>query len=103
MVNASAVASNQANNARGFRNLSRSQLGGVIFGCKNNTMRECLSKQLFGQLFGHSIFPSKKRKREKRRRNKSELLCRDMRVFFMFHFLISSFYHYSSMLMFKNF
>ncbi|OIT07955.1 PREDICTED: kelch-like protein 3 [Nicotiana attenuata] len=48
MVNASAVASNQANNARGFRNLSRSQLGGVIFGCKNNTMRECLSKQLFG-------------------------------------------------------
>ncbi|XP_027927055.1 kelch-like protein 12 [Vigna unguiculata] len=30
------------------RNLPKSQLGGVIFGCKNATMRECLSKQLFG-------------------------------------------------------
>ncbi|KAJ1691321.1 hypothetical protein LUZ63_015476 [Rhynchospora breviuscula] len=32
----------------GFRNLHKSDLGGVIFGCKNNTMQECLTKQLFG-------------------------------------------------------
>ena len=30
------------------RNLREDELGGVIFGCKNNTMNECLSKQLFG-------------------------------------------------------
>lgn len=33
---------------QGFRNLQKSDLGGVIFGCKNNTMKECLTKQLFG-------------------------------------------------------
>lgn len=31
------------------RNLGKSHLGGVIFGCKNNTIKECLSGQLFGQ------------------------------------------------------
>ncbi|OIW00868.1 hypothetical protein TanjilG_12809 [Lupinus angustifolius] len=30
------------------RNLGKYQLGGVIFGCKNSTIKECLSKQLFG-------------------------------------------------------
>ncbi|KAG2690997.1 hypothetical protein I3760_09G216600 [Carya illinoinensis] len=30
------------------RNLGKSHLGGVIFGCKNNTIKECLSGQLFG-------------------------------------------------------
>ncbi|QHO24881.1 Kelch-like protein [Arachis hypogaea] len=30
------------------RNLRKNQLGGVIFGCKNSTLKECLSKQLFG-------------------------------------------------------
>lgn len=30
------------------RNLPEDELGGVIFGCKHNTMEECLSKQLFG-------------------------------------------------------
>ncbi|KAJ0088540.1 hypothetical protein Patl1_31458 [Pistacia atlantica] len=30
------------------RNLVKSQLGGVIFGCKNNTIKECLTNQLFG-------------------------------------------------------
>ncbi|KAG6524344.1 uncharacterized protein LOC122045914 isoform X1 [Zingiber officinale] len=30
------------------RNLRKSDLGGVIFGCKHHTMKECLSKQLFG-------------------------------------------------------
>ncbi|CAJ1808732.1 unnamed protein product [Sphenostylis stenocarpa] len=30
------------------RNLRKNQLGGVIFGCKNATIKECLSKQLFG-------------------------------------------------------
>ncbi|XP_027767706.1 uncharacterized protein LOC107029308 isoform X2 [Solanum pennellii] len=31
-----------------FKKLRRSDLGGVIFGCTNNTIKECLSKQLFG-------------------------------------------------------
>ncbi|KAM7264057.1 hypothetical protein ACFE04_001740 [Oxalis oulophora] len=31
-----------------FRNLSKNHLGGVIFGCTNLTIEECLSKQLFG-------------------------------------------------------
>ncbi|KAL5229543.1 hypothetical protein ABZP36_028319 [Zizania latifolia] len=30
------------------RNLRENQLGGVIFGCKHNTIQECLKKQLFG-------------------------------------------------------
>ncbi|RDX80608.1 hypothetical protein CR513_38822, partial [Mucuna pruriens] len=30
------------------RNLEKYQLGGVIFGCKRSTMKECQSKQLFG-------------------------------------------------------
>ncbi|KAK7294765.1 hypothetical protein RJT34_17661 [Clitoria ternatea] len=30
------------------RNLRKNQLGAVIFGCKNATIKECLSKQLFG-------------------------------------------------------
>ncbi|MED6111915.1 hypothetical protein PIB30_056692 [Stylosanthes scabra] len=30
------------------RNLRKNQLGGVVFGCKNTTIKECLSKQLFG-------------------------------------------------------
>ncbi|XP_030479362.1 uncharacterized protein LOC115696609 isoform X1 [Cannabis sativa] len=30
------------------RNLAKSQLGGVIFGTKNSTIRECFHKQLFG-------------------------------------------------------
>lgn len=30
------------------RNLRTNDLGGVIFGCKNATMKECLAKQLFG-------------------------------------------------------
>jgi hypothetical protein len=31
-----------------IRNLSEKQLGGVIFGCKPDTIEECLTKQLFG-------------------------------------------------------
>ncbi|GAU17154.1 hypothetical protein TSUD_177840 [Trifolium subterraneum] len=30
------------------RNLTKDELGGVIFGCKNMTIKECLTKQLFG-------------------------------------------------------
>ncbi|KAF5471488.1 hypothetical protein F2P56_008275 [Juglans regia] len=30
------------------RNLGKNHLGGVIFGCNNNTIKECLLKQLFG-------------------------------------------------------
>jgi hypothetical protein len=43
------VSSNLAIDNMYARNLNKSQLGGVIFVCTNNTIRECLSKQLFGQ------------------------------------------------------
>jgi hypothetical protein len=33
------------------RNLTKDQLGSVIFGCKNATITECLTKQLFGKSF----------------------------------------------------
>lgn len=42
------VSSNLAIDNMYARNLKKSQLGGVIFVCTNNTIRECLSKQLFG-------------------------------------------------------
>ncbi|CBI25412.3 unnamed protein product, partial [Vitis vinifera] len=35
------------------RNLGKSDLGGVIFGCKHNTIDECHSKQLFGLPAAH--------------------------------------------------
>ncbi|XP_050203320.1 uncharacterized protein LOC126688246 isoform X2 [Mercurialis annua] len=38
------------------RNLGKSQLGGVIFGCKNGTMNECLSKQIFGLPTPHFLY-----------------------------------------------
>ena len=31
------------------RNLGKTQLGGVIFGAKKTTIKECISKQLFGK------------------------------------------------------
>lgn len=52
----------QARYARTFRNLPRDQLGGVIFGCTNATIRECLEKQLVGQLFGPNILSFNKKK-----------------------------------------
>ncbi|XXG39840.1 hypothetical protein AAC387_Pa01g0698 [Persea americana] len=36
------------NSSTSARNLRKSDLGGVIFGCKHQTMAECLSNQLFG-------------------------------------------------------
>ncbi|XP_078445040.1 influenza virus NS1A-binding protein [Wolffia australiana] len=39
---------NAGNSSVAARNLSKSDLGGVIFGCKHNTINECLSNQLFG-------------------------------------------------------
>ncbi|GMI96412.1 hypothetical protein like AT5G01660 [Hibiscus trionum] len=39
---------NAANSFVVSRNLRKNQLGGVIFGCKNATYKECLFKQLFG-------------------------------------------------------
>ena len=39
---------NPTNSILATRNLSKSQLGGVVFGCKNSTYKECLFKQLFG-------------------------------------------------------
>ncbi|XP_050381857.1 uncharacterized protein LOC126798836 isoform X2 [Argentina anserina] len=38
------------------RKLRTDHLGGVIFGCKINTMMECLSKQLFGLPGAHYIY-----------------------------------------------
>lgn len=38
----------QTPNASIGRNLVKSNLGGVIFGCKNSTIKECLLKQIFG-------------------------------------------------------
>ncbi|EPS63831.1 hypothetical protein M569_10954, partial [Genlisea aurea] len=38
------------------RNLGRSELGGVIFGCTARTMRECLTKQLFGLPAPHFVY-----------------------------------------------
>ncbi|KAF1864342.1 hypothetical protein Lal_00021998 [Lupinus albus] len=35
------------------RNLKKSELGGVIFGCKHSTIKECFEKQLFGLPNGH--------------------------------------------------
>lgn len=35
--------------AANFRNLRKTNLGAVIFGCKNITIKECLVEQLFGQ------------------------------------------------------
>jgi hypothetical protein len=32
------------------RNIQENQLGGVIFGCKHDTIEECFRKQLFGPL-----------------------------------------------------
>ncbi|XP_049374823.1 uncharacterized protein LOC125839889 [Solanum verrucosum] len=39
-----------------FRNLPRDQLGGVIFGCTNDTIRECLENQLVGLPRAHFIY-----------------------------------------------
>ncbi|KAJ3686694.1 hypothetical protein LUZ61_015858 [Rhynchospora tenuis] len=38
------------------RNLSKSDLGGVIFGCNNNNMMECLNKRLFGMPKWHYVY-----------------------------------------------
>lgn len=39
-VNASAAA----------RNLTKLELGAIIFGCKHSTIKECLEKEIFGQI-----------------------------------------------------
>ncbi|KAI3472841.1 hypothetical protein Pfo_029970 [Paulownia fortunei] len=45
-----------AANVTWARNLKKSQLGGVIFGCTNSTMRECLANQLFGLPAQHFLY-----------------------------------------------
>ncbi|AED90373.1 Kelch repeat type 1 [Arabidopsis suecica] len=42
-----------------FRNLTKSQLGGVVFGCTKNTIKECMSKQLFGLPSNHYPYVQK--------------------------------------------
>ena len=49
IVNENAPSPKSVNGSTAVRNLSKSHLGGVIFGCKNSTMKECLLNQLFGQ------------------------------------------------------
>ncbi|CAA2960492.1 kelch 3 [Olea europaea subsp. europaea] len=46
----------KASYAASARNLRKSQLGGVIFGCTRGTFRECLSKQLFGLPAHHFVY-----------------------------------------------
>ncbi|XP_024012226.1 uncharacterized protein LOC18019545 isoform X2 [Eutrema salsugineum] len=41
------------------RNLTKSQLGGVVFGCTKNTIKECMSKQLFGLPYNHISYVQK--------------------------------------------
>ncbi|MCD7451948.1 hypothetical protein HAX54_014212 [Datura stramonium] len=48
VLDSASSSTNQKKNTEGFRYLMKKQLGGVIFGCKNNTMKECILKQLFG-------------------------------------------------------
>ncbi|GAB2270631.1 hypothetical protein Dimus_005512 [Dionaea muscipula] len=38
------------------RNLRKSELGGVIFGCKHSTFKECILKQLFGLPASHFAY-----------------------------------------------
>ncbi|KAL0426199.1 UNVERIFIED_CONTAM: B2 protein [Sesamum latifolium] len=45
-----------ASNVKWARNLQKSQLGGVIFGCTKDTMRECLANQLFGLPAQHFLY-----------------------------------------------
>ncbi|KAL9278112.1 putative development/cell death domain, kelch-type beta propeller [Arabidopsis thaliana] len=40
-----------------FRNLTKSQLGGVVFGCTKNTIKECMSKQLFAVCLPSNHYP----------------------------------------------
>ncbi|XP_017977265.1 PREDICTED: uncharacterized protein LOC18597448 isoform X2 [Theobroma cacao] len=47
---------NLTNSNVAARNLRKSQLGGVIFGCKDSTFKECLFKQLFGLPAQHFSF-----------------------------------------------
>ncbi|XP_052173630.1 uncharacterized protein LOC127788951 [Diospyros lotus] len=49
---ASIPATSHVNN----RNLMKNHLGGVIFGCNNTTIKECLSKQLFGLPAEHFMY-----------------------------------------------
>ncbi|GAA0145909.1 hypothetical protein LIER_05986 [Lithospermum erythrorhizon] len=39
-----------------YRNLGKSQLGGVVFGTTNNTIKECLAKQIFGLPAQHLFY-----------------------------------------------
>ncbi|KAL6574547.1 hypothetical protein OROMI_011832 [Orobanche minor] len=45
-----------ATNVNWARCLDKSQLGGVIFGCTNSTMEECLTSQLFGLPAKHFLY-----------------------------------------------
>lgn len=50
---------NPWNRSVSARNLSKSHLGGIIFGCTTSTMKECLFKQLFGLPARHFSYVKK--------------------------------------------
>ncbi|KAL6003025.1 hypothetical protein ACLOJK_023247 [Asimina triloba] len=50
------AASTGINSSFAARNLRKNDLGGVIFGCKHSTVKECLSKQLFGLPASHFAY-----------------------------------------------
>ncbi|KAL8146641.1 uncharacterized protein LOC141705973 [Apium graveolens] len=47
---------NKASSYSNYRNLGKSQLGGVIFGCKTASIDECLNIQLFGLPGNHMAY-----------------------------------------------
>ncbi|KAL0011391.1 hypothetical protein SO802_006499 [Lithocarpus litseifolius] len=59
IVNENAPSPKSVNSSTAARNLRKSHLGGVIFGCKNSTMKECLLNQLFGLPAQHFSYVKK--------------------------------------------
>lgn len=46
----------KASNSAPARNLSKIELGAIIFGCKHSTIKECLEEELFGVFSSPNIF-----------------------------------------------
>ncbi|KAK4589562.1 hypothetical protein RGQ29_020215 [Quercus rubra] len=59
IVSENAPSPKSVNSSTAARNLRKSHLGGVIFGCKNSTMKECLLNQLFGLPAQHFSYVKK--------------------------------------------
>ncbi|XP_050287446.1 uncharacterized protein LOC126726263 isoform X1 [Quercus robur] len=59
IVSENAPSPKSVNSTTAARNLRKNHLGGVIFGCKNSTMKECLLNQLFGLPAQHFSYVKK--------------------------------------------